>query len=72
MWKIFNFIYLRIALRPKFFLGRSHQMFFVPWSGSLRNMFVSHTAPCHTNGTSGKLFHPYPYTHDTSAAYQTG
>ena len=23
----------------------------VPWCGSLRNMFVSHTVPCHTNGT---------------------
>jgi hypothetical protein len=27
IWKIFNFVYLHIALRPKFFLGRSHQMF---------------------------------------------
>ena len=27
MWKVFNFVYLHIILRPKFFLVRSHQMF---------------------------------------------
>jgi len=46
----------------------------VPWCGTLRNMFVSHTVPRHTYGTSQKLFllHPWPYTRDTSAAIQTG
>ena len=41
----------------------------VPWSGSLRNTFVSHTVPRHTYGTSRKPFssHPWPYTHDTLA-----
>jgi len=45
----------------------------VPWYGSLRNMIVSHTVPCHTYGTSWKLFlsHPWPNIHDTSAASQT-
>ena len=41
-------------------------MFFVPWCGSLRNMFVSHTGPCHTYGTSRKLFcHTLALTHAT-------
>ena len=36
----------------------------VPWCGSLRNMFVSHTIPRRTYCTSRKrlLSHPWPYT----------
>jgi len=45
----------------------------VPWCGSLRNMFVSHTVPRHTYSISRKLFcHTPGLTHDISAASQTG
>jgi len=38
----------------------------VPWCGGLRNMFVSHTVPRHTYGTSRKLFcHTPGLTHAT-------
>jgi hypothetical protein len=72
----FQFCLITYRLEAQIFLREvaPDVLTIVPWCGSLRNMFLSHTVPCHTYGTSRKLFlsHPWPYTHDTYAASQTG
>ena len=73
--KNFRFCLLTYRLGAQIFLREvAPGVTIVPWCGSLQNMFLSHTVPHHTYGTSRKIFlsHPWPYTHDTTAASQTG
>ena len=64
----FQFCLLIYRLEAQIFLMEvaPHVLTLVPWCGSLRNMFVSHTVPRHTYSTSRKLFcHTPGLTHTT-------
>jgi len=63
----FQFRLLTYRLEAQIFLREvtPDVLTIVPWCGSLRNMFVSHTVPCHTYGTSRKLCHTPGLTHTT-------
>ena len=56
MWSMENFLFrlLTYCLEAHIFLREvaPNVLTIVPWCGSLQNMFVSHTVPRHTYGTS--------------------